>query len=190
MGIEPSDTDLVARLRRQMPGAFDEVYRRYREPVWRFLHRLCGRRDWAEDLFQDTWLAAARNAHRLHESSQLLPWLYTIARNKHHNAFRARFVERKRRAQALVEPRDQPREPDAETDARRRAAKVEIAFASLPDAYREVLLLSMEGLTTDAVAGILGIREDAVRKRLSRARAELARKLDIPETRGTSHDRS
>ena len=46
----------------------------------------------AEDLFQDTWLAAARHAHRLHEGSQLLPWLYTIARNKHHNAFRMRVL--------------------------------------------------------------------------------------------------
>lgn len=190
MGIEPSDADLVVRLRRQAPGAFDEVYRRYREPVWRFLRRLCGRQQTAEDLFQDTWLSAARNAHRLREGSQLLPWLYTIARNKHRNAFRARFLDRKRREQALAVPPDPPREPDAEADARRRAAKIEIAFGRLPDAYREVLLLTMEGLTTEAVAAIVGLREDAVRKRLSRARAELARILDIPLSGGASNERS
>ena len=139
----------------------------------------------AEDLFQDTWLAVARHAHHLREGSQLLPWLYTIARNKHHNAFRMHFLERKRRERALAAPSDRPLEPDAEADARRRAARIETAFANLPDAYREVLLLSMEGLTSQAIAGILGIREDAVRKRLSRARAELARKLELPEPKGT-----
>ena len=55
------------------------------------------------------------------------------------------------------------------------------AVAGLPEAHREVLLLSIvEGLPTGEVAKVLGLREDAVRKRLSRARAELARLLDIP----------
>lgn len=190
MGTEPSDANLVVRLRQRVPGAFDEVYRRYREPVWRFLHRLCGRQEIAEDLFQDTWLSAARNAHRLREGSQLLPWLYTIARNKYRNAFRARSLDRKRRERALAEPPDLPREPDAEAEALRQAVKVEIAFGRLPDAYREVLLLTMEGLATEAIAAILGVREDAVRKRLSRARAELSRTLDMPLSGETPNERS
>jgi RNA polymerase sigma-70 factor (ECF subfamily) len=186
VGSGTEDGDLVLRLRQQRPGAFDDVYLRYREPIWRFLHRLCGRQDVAEDLFQDTWLAVARNAHRLREDSQLLPWLYTIARNKHRNAVRFRLVDRKRREGAMVEPVERPLEPDVETEARRHAAKVELAFESLPDAYREVLLLFLvEGLSTETVAGVLGLREDAVRKRLSRARAELARKLDMPDSGGT-----
>ena len=185
MGSERPDADLVLRLRQQAPGAFDELYLRYREPIWRFLHRLCGRREIAEDLFQDTWLAAARNAHRLREDSQLLPWLYTIARNKHRNAVRFRFLDRRRREGALAEPAPRPAEPDAETETRRYAAKVARALADLPEAYREVLLLILvEGLSTDAVARVLGIREDAVRKRLSRARAELAQKLDVFEPGG------
>lgn len=190
MGGGRSDADLVLRLRQQKPGAFDEVYLRYREPIWQFLRRLCGRQDVAEDLFQDTWLAAARHAHRLREDSQLLPWLYTIARNKHRNAWRLGLRDRIRREQALGEVAERPPEPDAEADARRRAAKVETAFACLPELHREVLLLVlMEGLSTEAVAGILGLREDAVRKRLSRARAELAKLLDVPDTK-ERHDRS
>ncbi|MET0595343.1 MAG: sigma-70 family RNA polymerase sigma factor, partial [Polyangiaceae bacterium] len=96
MGQGPQEGALVARLRQGQGGAFDEVYVQYRESVWRFLVRLSGRRDLAEDLFQETWLAAAKNAHRLREDSQLLPWLYTIARNKHRNAIRFRLLQRKR----------------------------------------------------------------------------------------------
>ena len=175
------------RLRQQRPGAFDEVYLRYREPIWRFLCRLCGRPELAEDLFQDTWLAAARNAHRLRQGSELLPWLYTIARNKHRNAVRLHHLDRKRREGALAEPTAAPRELDVDTDLRRRAAQIARAFDSLPEAFREVLLLSIiEGMATADVAKILGLREDAVRKRLSRARAELARLLHLPREGGTT----
>ena len=145
----------------------------------------------AEDLFQETWLAAARNAHRLRENSELLPWLYTIARNKHRNAIRFRILDRKRCEGMVREPTATPPEPDAETEVRRRAAQVARAFASLPEVYREVLLLSVvEGVPTGDVAKILGLREDAVRKRLSRARAELARFLEMTEQGGTTHERS
>jgi RNA polymerase sigma-70 factor (ECF subfamily) len=176
----------VLRLRRQVPGAFDEVYARYREPVWRFLRRLCGRQDIAEDLFQETWLAVARNAHRLREDTQLLPWIYTIARNKHRNSVRFRLLDRQRHEQAAAEPPATVSEVETDADARRRAARVAGAFARLPGVYREVLLLFFEeGLTTEGVARVLDLREDAVRKRLSRARSELARLLALPEREGT-----
>jgi hypothetical protein len=111
----PSDQDLVLLMRRRQAGAFDEVYRRHRERIWRFLHRLAGQRALAEDLFQDTWLAAARNAHRLHEDSQILPWLYTIARNKHRNSLRFTALEQRRRSEAgaLADPAPVP-EADVE----------------------------------------------------------------------------
>lgn len=169
-------SDLVARLRRRHPGAFDELYRQNRERIWGFLFRLSGRAPFAEDLFQDTWLAVARNAHRLREDTELVPWLYTIARNKHRNALRALAFDRRRQTSVMAEPARDPPTPDTETDARRRAHQVGVAFASLADAHREVLLLAAaEGLETAEIAAILGLREDAVRKRLSRARAELVR---------------
>jgi RNA polymerase sigma-70 factor (ECF subfamily) len=173
-------------LRQQREGAFDEVYLRYREAVWRFLVRLSGRRDVAEDLFQETWLAAARNAHRLHEDSHLLPWLYTIARNKHRNAARFRLLDRKRMDEALAEPAAAPGEAEADADARQRAARVARALARMPEAHREILLLFFdEGLTTEDVAKVLDLRADAVRKRLSRARAELAPQLKESPRGGT-----
>jgi RNA polymerase sigma-70 factor (ECF subfamily) len=82
----------------------------------------------------------------------------------------------------MAEPVESPPAPDADADTRRRAARVEVIFASLPEVYREVLLLVLvDGLSTEAVARILGLREDATRKRLSRARAELAKRLDLPD---------
>jgi len=84
------DRDLVLALRGKQPGALDEVYRVYRQRIWRFLARLAWSRAEADDLFQETWLAVARHGHELREDSDLGVWLYTIARNKHRNSVRAR----------------------------------------------------------------------------------------------------
>lgn len=180
----PSDHDLVLLLRRRRPGAFEEVYRRYRERIWRFLVRLTNNQPVAEDLFQETWLAAARNAHRLHEATELLPWLFTIARNKHRNGLRAAAFDHRKRAALLVEPSNLPQDPDSDADARTRVERVAAALTRLPATYREVLLLCVsEGLDAETAAPILGLRADAVRKRLSRARAALAALVATPQVR-------
>ena len=184
MSSEPSDAELVARLRGRRAGAFDEVYRLHGPRIFRFLHGLTGSRSIAEDLFQDTWLAAARNAHRLRDDTQLLRWLFTIARNKHKNSLRFAAVDRQRHEGARL---DLPiaRGPDENADARARTSRLERSLARLPEAHREILLLYfVEELDTAEVAAVLELREDAVRKRLSRARAELARLMQDPEPRG------
>ena len=167
------DQELVLALRQRRPGAFDRVYARYGERVWRFLARLAG--SGAEDLFQETWFAAARHCHQIRESTRLLPWLFTIAHNKHKNRLRGWA----RRARAELELRSLDRRPDVPVDEQvhtlRETERTWAAFARLPDAHREILLLCLaEGLDTATVARTLGCSEAAVRKRLSRARQELA----------------
>jgi RNA polymerase sigma-70 factor (ECF subfamily) len=181
---EPSDAELVARLRGREPGAFDEVYRLHGPRIFRFLHGLAGSRSVAEDLFQDTWLAAARNAHRLREDTQLLRWLFTIARNKHRNSLRFASVDRRRHEGARLDVAA-ARAPDEQADARARTDRLERSLARLPEAHREILLLYfVEELDTAQVAAVLELREDAARKRLSRARADLALLMDDSEPSG------
>ena len=168
------DRELVLALRARAPGAFEQLYARHREPVWRFLCRLAGPA--AEDLFQETWLAAARHVHRIREDTALLPWLFTIARNKHRNGLRGWFRQ-SRLARELREQRPAPSaRPDEEAEARGLAERTLGAFARLEAAHREVLSLCVaEGLPAAQAARALSCTEDAVRKRLSRARRELAR---------------
>jgi RNA polymerase sigma-70 factor (ECF subfamily) len=74
-------------------------------------------------------------------------------------------------------------DPDARADAARAMERMERALASLPAASREVLLLvGVEGFEQDEVAGMLGIKYDALRQRLTRARAQLAERLAMVET--------
>jgi RNA polymerase sigma-70 factor, ECF subfamily len=144
-----TDRELAIALGRADRQAFAEVYRLHHGRIWRFLVRLTGSTAEAEDLFQETWLAAARHARVLRAETALLPWLYTIARNKHRNALRFRLVDRRR---SRWDPLPGVG-PDEMADARLQTERTARAFARLPVAHREILLLCLvEGLETREVA--------------------------------------
>ncbi|EYF08140.1 Hypothetical protein CAP_5900 [Chondromyces apiculatus DSM 436] len=177
-----ADAALVAGLRRRDPRAFDEVYTRYQGRIWSFLVRLAGRRDVAEDLVQETWMQVARYAERLDENTDLRAWLFTVARNRHRSHRRWALLGWARSEPMDVEPEDPGPDLEDTTAARAEVALVHEGLQAIGAAHREVLLLSaVEGFDAPQVAAVIGIREDAARKRLSRARAELAAWLETRE---------
>lgn len=170
---------LVERLRGGAPGAFDEVYAAYNARLFNFLARLSRRRDVAEDLLEETWVRVIEHARRLKPDTQLAPWLFTVARNLYFSYCRTRVLDDGLTASIglwpVVPPQPSPFEAAAANQLERR---VETALASLPRTYREVLLLVwVEGLTPAEAALVCGIRADALRQRLSRARALLSEQL-------------
>jgi len=173
-----TEREIVRGLRSRDPAAFEEMYRLYCDRIWRFLVRLAQNRALAEDLFQETWLSAAGRAHFLREESSLARWLYTIARNAHRVSWRNRAAELKKRARFSLASG----EPHAADEAVAALVEIERAGAAmrrLPDAFREVLVLCCcEGLDSADAAAVLETSPEAVRKRLSRARAELTRVLN------------
>ncbi|MEO8842545.1 MAG: sigma-70 family RNA polymerase sigma factor [Kofleriaceae bacterium] len=172
------EADWVAGLRRGEPGAFDAVFAAYRRRIYGYLVRMTRRRDAAEDLLQETFLRLAQHAKRLDEDTRLGAWLFTVAHRLVQSWGRAQAV----RAQLAGDlPQHVPattRSPlEAVADSQTQLA-IERAFAALPPAYREVaLLVGIEGMQPSEVAGVLGIRADAVRQRLARARAQLSELL-------------
>lgn len=179
---DAEDAALVAALRRRDARAFDAVYARYQGRLWSFLVRLAGRREVAEDLFQETWMQVARYAERLEEDTDLKAWLFTVARNRYRSYRRWAVLGWSRSEPISVEPEGDAPGPEVAAAARAEVAAVEEGLRELGAAHREVLLLAaVEGLDSTQVAAVLGIREDAARKRLSRARAELAEWLEKRE---------
>jgi RNA polymerase sigma-70 factor (ECF subfamily) len=168
------DRELVRALRAQHRGAFDRLYERYHRRIWRYLARVAGNA--AEDLFQETWIAAARNAHLLREDSAPLPWLFTIAHNRYRNGARTLARQTHMRAALAAATTAEAAALDETVHLQRQVAKVQAAVARLPVAHREVLHLCLvEGFDACEAGAILGCSSDAVRKRLSRARQELLR---------------
>lgn len=181
------DAALVAQLRGQERGAFDRLYALHHDRIWRFLLRLSGRRDEAEDLFQETWVQAARHAHRLETGSRLLPWLFTIARNQHRSARRFLLFDFRKRENLAVEPTLGPSDPESLLLDVEEMRALEEALAAMGDAHREVLLLAhVEGMASPDIAAVLSLSDEAVRKRLSRARTELRERVEAQAKRRPS----
>ena len=131
-------------------------------------------------------MSAARHCHRLDENSELVPWLFSIARNRYRNARRFLFFDLRKRERVALEPEAESQRPDAVVQARIRLEQVWEAFDALPEKHREILMLSLvEQLETQQIATILNLNHAAVRKRLSRARAELARLVKARDAKGS-----
>jgi RNA polymerase sigma-70 factor, ECF subfamily len=181
------DAELVAGLRRGDGSAFDRVYSTYHSRIFSFLLRLSGRRDTAEDLAQETWLKLAKAAPGLREDTTLAPFLFTVARNAFVSHRRWAMLDLSRivtfglevMGSAATEPT-----PEASHESARAIALLETALQRLPVASREVLLLiGVEGMEQEEVARMLGLSYDALRQRLSRARAQLAETMEKIEKR-------
>jgi RNA polymerase sigma-70 factor (ECF subfamily) len=175
-----SERELVTRLRAGDAAAFDEVFDRFNIRLFSFLARLSKRRCVAEDLVEETWLRFVSRAAQLAPDTRLQPWLFTVAHNLYVSYRRSRAVEDSHGSGLIGlwpygSPGPSPFESAAATETGQR---LEEALAALPVDAREVLLLvAVEGLTPSEAAQVCGVSAVAMRKRLSRARALLARRL-------------
>lgn len=184
---EAGDRVLVDGLRRGHVPSFDRAYALYAGRIHSFLLRLSGRHDIAEDLSQETWLKLAKAAPTLREDSRLGPLLFTIARNAFVSHRRWAMLDLSRLVVLGFDAASSMAAgPDETHERAREMARLETALQALPVASREVLLLvGVEGLEQETVAEILGISYDAVRQRLSRARAQLGDKMTALERNET-----
>jgi RNA polymerase sigma factor (sigma-70 family) len=170
---KPSDAQAIRLLRRRDPRGFELAYGAYAAELFSFLNRLTGDRSLAEDILQQVFLRLAERGPDLAPQSHLRGWLYAVARNAYLTQLRR--TARWESEDALTNLPSYA--PDAE--AHLLLGDVEQALLRLRPEDREVLLLlSMDGLNREAAAALLGIDREALRKRLSRARARLLAELE------------
>ena len=183
---------LVERLRAGDTAAFDDLYEAYRPRVFAFLLRLSRSRTVAEDLLDETWLRLVQSARSLRADTRIAPWLFTVARNLYWSHRRACIVQETREPELLslwpsTSTWPSPFDLAAAGELERR---VEVALSSLNAQHREVLLLvAHQGLSPAEAAGVCGIGPEALRQRLSRARAALAEKLKVTPAAAVSQRR-
>src|SRR5262245_45698453 len=173
----PTDGELLARYaQRRDEAAFAELVRRHGGLVLGVARRQLGDRQQAEDVFQATFLALARQGPRLGRPASLVNWLYTVALRQARNT-RLALSRRAARHATLAPPR-RAADPLAEVSGRELIAVIDEELARLPEAYRLPLLLcAVEGLSREEAAARLGWSAGAVKGRLERGRELLRRRL-------------
>ena len=176
---------LVGRIRDGDAAAFDIVHGTFNTRLFGFLARLSRRRDVAEDLLEETWLRFVAHAGRLDADTRLGPWLFTVARNLHVSYCRSRALDETHAAGAIgLWPAPRMDSPFERAAANELESRIESALATLPIAFREVLLLvAVEGLRPSEAALVCGLTPEALRQRLKRARTMLADRLELPTAR-------
>jgi len=177
----PDDSALMLRYRDGDLAAFEVLYRRHNDAVFRYLLRLCRHRATAEDVFQDVWgkIVKARDSYR--PTAKFSTFLYRVA----HNCFIDHIRRNKRHTQtATMEPDSQPDQADLpEVEAERSLARrrLEAALRELPEEQRDVFLLSEEaGLTLDQIAFVTDSNRETAKSRLRYAVNKLRAAIDEP----------
>ena len=180
-----ADRELLESIRRDDPGAFDEFVRRYGGRIYGFGVRVCGAREDAQDVAQETLMQAFRGLKTVKEPQALRSWLYRVVSNACLMRRRkGKYEPRQELALEELMPRGQEDAeieiPDAGTLPEDEAARKETQEAvhagirELPPDYRMVLLLrDIEQLSTHETAVALDVPESTVKMRLHRARVML-----------------
>ena len=173
MAHAPEDSALMLRYRDGDVSAFETLYR--------YLLRLSGHRDTADDVFQEVWgkIIKARTTYR--PTAKFTTFLYRVA----HNCFIDHVRRNKRHAG------NTPLEPELHSDpieslemtterslARERLVQ---ALSTLPDEQRDAFLLREEGgLGVDDIALVTGCNRETAKSRLRYAVAKLRSAIDEP----------
>jgi RNA polymerase sigma-70 factor, ECF subfamily len=156
--------------------AFLELYRRHHGAIFRFALHMSGRRETAEEVTQDVFLALLAESRKyLAERGDLQAYLIGVARNKVRRHIRQGrgFAD----LAAAVEPVIEPESFEA-MSRRQETRALRTAILSLPPNYREVVVLcDLENMDYARAAEQLGCAIGTVRSRLHRARAILGAKL-------------
>lgn len=162
---------LVAAARGGDEAAFERLYALY-EPMVHGILLARVPRSQVDDLVQDVFVAAWQRLDGLREAAAFGGWLAMIARN--------RATDYHRQTVPTVElAEDAPGRPQS-ADAPLDAARALAAIRSLPDAYRETLVLRLvEGMTGPEIAERTGLTPASVRVNLHRGMKLLREKLGI-----------
>jgi RNA polymerase sigma-70 factor (ECF subfamily) len=154
-------------------SAFAQLCDELRPDLVRFAFWLARDRQVAEDVVQEGMLRAWRSRESLTETGAAKPWLLTIIRREH-----ARLYERKRFETVPVDVLVGNESPELAAVEEQETLDLRRAILALEDDYREPLVLQvLMGLSTEEIAGQLGLTQAAVLTRLFRARQKLRKRL-------------
>ena len=174
MGSPLDDAALMLRYQDGDAAAFETLYRRHNDSLYRYLLRLSLNPHTAEDLFQEAWGKIIKARANYRPTARFSTYLFRVA----HNC----FIDHVRRSKRLVDAGESLPEPVADPAAepeqlaeqalvRRRMDQV---LKTLPEEQRDAFLLHEEGgLSIDDIALVTGVNRETAKSRLRYAKGKL-----------------
>jgi RNA polymerase sigma-70 factor (ECF subfamily) len=187
-----SDEKLYSRYEAGDEKAFDELFRRYRKPIFHFILRFLRDTNASQDAVQDLFLRVIRDPSRFQARSRFSTWLHTVARNlcidllrkrKHRNALSLDQPGPPRgspypRPRLIEELRSKDPSPEQSVANGSLRVKLLVAIHSIPDEQRVVFLLrEISGFSFAEIAQVVGIPHNTAKSRMRYAIFNLRKAL-------------
>lgn len=175
-----SDEELMLAYARGDSAAFETLYHRHREPLYRFFIRQIGERNLAEDLYQECWGRVIRAASDYEVKSKFTTWIYRIAHNlitDHYRAFKPHTPagEPPDLNEAILDVSN----PEKAMSNQHLAVKLKDCLNRLPAVQLEVFVLSNESdMTLREIAEVVGASFESVKTRFRYAKDKLKECLE------------
>ena len=164
---------------------YRRVFDLHYPPLFRYLHRLTGDADAAEDAAQEAFVRLTEQALPEDEAR---PWLFTVATNLVRD--RARKADRHRRLQPHVPRAKAPLAPDVSVERRERIVRVRRALEELAQRDRTMLLMREEGFKYAEIARAVDVAPGSVGTLLARAARRFEKTYTALEAEETIHEPS
>lgn len=179
-----SDEDLMLSYSQGNIHAFETLYSRHKDSLYRFLLRQCGHTATAEELFQDVWMNLIRSRENYRVQATFRTFLYHMAHNRLIDHYRRKKTGipvsyQSDSAPDLDEISDCPQQnPEVQAQNQQLHTMVHAAIQELPEAQREAFLLHEEGgLSLNQIAEINGVNPETIKSRIRYAIRKLKQSL-------------
>ena len=174
------NTKIALGLRRRDPDLLDQLIEKYQHRLLRYLLHLTGRRELAEDFFQETWIRVLERGRQYDGRREFSTWLFTIARNLVIDNLRRRrpasldsLADADDAASFDIPPSAQPSAFDA-TVQREQNKQISAGMEHIAVEYRESLVLRFqEGMSLEEIASVTGAPLGTVKSRIYRGLSAL-----------------
>ncbi|MEM8684727.1 MAG: sigma-70 family RNA polymerase sigma factor [Pseudomonadota bacterium] len=155
-------------------AAFETLYRRHKDSVYRYLLRHCNHTEAAEDVLQDVWGKIIRSRNSYRPTAKFTTFLYRVAHNSFIDWLRrnGRHSGAAELQEEMVESSDES--PDVQTERQLARQRLAAGLQQLPDEQRDAFLLHEEaGLSLEQIASVTGVNRETAKSRLRYAVAKL-----------------
>lgn len=199
MNADHSDELLMQQYRAGDLHAFKVLYQRHSGGLYRFIAWRSPRREWVDEIVQDSWAALHEARSRYEPTASFRTWLYQIARNRlidllrHKEALLASDLGSRQTGddedgdafEHLADRTASVSSPEAELEQKQTHDALHRAIRELPAEQREALVLQQfNALSIEEIAVITMVTGETVKSRLRYAMQKLRSRLGAPTMQG------
>jgi len=178
-----ADENLMLRYKNGDVEAFETLYSRHKGALHGYLSRQCINSNYADELFQDTWMSIIKSREKYVANAKFNTYLYHIAHNK--------LIDHYRRSKSGLPssycsdaspiddiPTQSHEQPEQQASMLQKSEKMLTAISLLPEAQREAFLMREEsGLSLEEISEITGVNKETAKSRLRYAINQLRKSL-------------